>query len=64
MPVENCIHSLRSGRMIVTTEPINPDMSHEICEKYYKEYRGPMFKRFIHVIPEKQTPTFKLIDLV
>lgn len=53
--------------MVVTSERINPDLSHPIAEKYYGSHEklpGPMFKKFVHVIPRRTPATFRLIDLV
>ncbi|KAI1287651.1 39S ribosomal protein L27, mitochondrial [Halotydeus destructor] len=63
-PRDNALYSIREGTLVVTTEKLKPNYDHDLVEKYYSDLKGPMFKRFIHIVPKKEEITFKLVDLV
>lgn len=63
-PRDNAIYAVCDGTLIVTTEKIAPNMAHDVAEKFYSTLKGPMFKRFINIVPKKEPIVFRLIDLV
>jgi ribosomal protein L27 len=66
-PRDNSIYALTNGTLVVTTEKFNPDFNNDLVIKYYnefKDFKGNLLKRYIHIIPKETPQTFKLIGLV
>lgn len=65
---DRMIYALCDGVMIITEEKFDPDWQHPLVAEVYKDQDGnevpPEYKRYIHVIPKKRIPEFKLVDLV
>lgn len=63
-PRDGAIYAVRAGTLAVTTEKFEPNFDHPFVQKHYKDFKGPMYKRYIHVIPFEEKAEFKLVDLV
>lgn len=53
-----------SGRVMLTTERMEPDWTHYKMQKFFGDHHRDqnLFKHFIHVIPDKQHQYFKLVE--
>lgn len=62
------IYALCDGIMIITEDKFNPDWSHPLVKEVYltndERKLAPLYKRYVHVIPKKRIPEFKLVDVV
>lgn len=62
------IYALCDGIMIITEDKFDPDWSYPLVKEVYIKSDGrklaPLYKRYVHVIPKKRIPEFKLIDVV
>lgn len=64
-PRNRSIYALRAGTLVITTEKISPDLTHDLASKYYGHRVGQnIHKRVVNVIPDRQKQVFRLVDLV
>lgn len=64
---DRTIYSLVDGTMIITEERFNPDRTHPLVDQIYgpeEDNMTPLIKRYIHVIPDRRIPEFKLVDVI
>lgn len=62
------IYALCDGIMVITEDAFDPDWDHPITKAAYTSQDGekmpPLMRRYIHVIPRRRVPEFKLIDAI
>ena len=64
-PRDKSLYSLCCGTVFYSIEKFNPDKENQFVEKYCAFYKtGPIYKKYIHVIPDKPKNQFRLIDLI
>lgn len=59
------LYALESGKVMITCEKINPNMSHSWAKLNYADRKNSViYKKYFNVIPESQHNRFVLIDIL
>lgn len=53
-----------AGTIYYTIEHFNPNENNPIVSEYYGADLKPLYKKYVHVVPNKPTNDFRLIDIV
>ena len=59
---------MEHGTVVKTTEKFNPDWDHSYVKRFYSEYKNrpevPLYKTYIHIIPDPLPNVFKLKEQI
>ncbi|CAG2121016.1 unnamed protein product, partial [Medioppia subpectinata] len=63
-PKNKNLYALTAGTVFYSIEKFNANTKNQFVDQCYGQQIGPIYKKYIHVIKDKNPVEFKLIDLI
>ncbi|CAG2160670.1 unnamed protein product [Oppiella nova] len=63
-PKNRNLYALCAGTVFYSIEKFNANPKSQFVDQFYRQQIGPIYKKYIHVIKDKNPIEFKLIDIV
>ena len=63
-PKDKSLYSLCSGTVFYSIEKFNANPKSPFVQQFYSQQKGPVYKKYIHVIKDNNSNEFKLIDII